>query len=1116
MSLKFIFGNSGAGKSYYLYQEIIKASIQNPHKNYIVLVPEQFTMQTQQDLVRMHPRGGIMNIDVLSFGRLAFRILNEVGGFSRTILDDEGKTLVLRKIAGDCEERLKVLRGSLKKTGYISEIKSILSEFVQYDVTTEAIEEVIQDAGAKSYLGCKLKDIQTVYTEFNCYLAGKYITREEILDILCLVLKDSRLMKDSVVALDGFTGFTPVQNKVICECMRHSEQVMVTVTMDEREDPFILKHKYQLFAISKQMVTSLTDIAKEHKVVLEEPAYLYQRPVYRFRENAVMDHLEKGLFRMKPAKYEGEQGAISLHCAGNPRLEIEFAAQKILHLIRSQGYQYRDIALITNDISIYGNCIEEVFEIYGIPYFMDQKRSILLNSFVEYLRSLLAMIAEGFSKDGVFRFLRTGLTDFTQDENDLLENYVTALGIKGYKRWQEKWIRRPSGFHEEELSVVNGLRVRFVEQIDGVILILKQRKKTVRDITLALYDFFVKEDIQRKLKNQEFIFEQNQEQALAKEYAQIYRIVIELFDKFVELLGDETISLNDYNELLDAGLAEAKVGVIPPGTDQVTIGDLERSRLNEIKALFFIGANDTLLPGNLQKGGFLTEHDREKFEDCRVHLSPGSKEKIYTQKFYLYMNLTKPTEYLFLSYSKVSLSGSGLRPAYLIGEMKRVFPRLTVQEEDQVPFDKKELTPESALGYLIHELQDKSRNLGSEWQELYTWYLKHPEWSQRIRAVIEAGFYRKNVSRLTDQIAQKLYGADFKESVTRLERFSACAFAHFLTYGLRLKEREEFEFAAIDMGNVFHNALERFSKKLEKTTYRWTDIPDEVCEAMIEECVQESIIDYGNTVLYSSARNLYMITRMKRWMQRTVWAIGKQLEKGDFAPSGYELVFPGGKIDRVDTCVDDNRVYVKVIDYKTGAKSFDLVALYHGLQMQLIVYMNAAVAIEQKNHPGKDVIPAGVFYYKIKDPIVDWQEDDQKLAEMILKELKLDGLANSEPDVVEHLERDLSGHSFVLPLSKNKDGSLSKQSKALNTDEFAVVTDFAKRQSHEIRKRILSGEIEVSPYELGKDTGCDYCGYRHICGFDKGIEGFEYRRLSQYDREELLARMKENNNEDTK
>lgn len=1116
MSLQFIFGNSGAGKSHYLYEYVVNESMAHPDVNFLVLVPEQFTMQTQKDLCMAHPRHGIMNIDVLSFVRLSHRVFEEVGKETKRVLDDEGKNLILRKIAGEYEEELKVLKGNLKKQGYISEVKSVISEFTQYGIGFDELDALMDTLEPESYLYYKLKDIRKVYEGFENYLAEKYITKEELLDVLSEVVPESALLKDSVVVLDGFTGFTPVQNKLLGELMQVCKNVIITVEMDSREDPFTYRHPYQLFAISKEMVASLMKIAEERKIFVEEPVYLYEKPVRRFQENPALGFLESGLFRYQGQRYEEEQDAISLHAARNPKEEAEYVAAEIRRLVREQGYRFRDIAVIAGDMNAYAAPLEKSCDEYGIPLFMDHKKSILLNAFVEYVRSLLAMVEQSFSYESVFRYLRTGMTGFTGEEVDRLENYVIALGLKGFKKWQEVWARRPAGVGEEELALLNGLRVRFVEKLDGLVFILKKRRKTIQDVTMAVHEFFVQEQMQEQVRRMEEKFLAEGELALAKEYSQIYRIVIELFDKFVELLGEESISLREYCELLDAGLEEAKVGVIPPSLDQVVIGDVERTRLNHLKVLFFVGANDVFLPGNLGQGGLLSERDREYFAKKKIALSPGAKEKTYIQKFYLYMNLTKPSEKLYLSFSKVSADGKALRPAYLIQDLQRLYPKLLVQDEEMRRLSERELTREKGERYLAAGLRDRRKGLDPEWKELYTWFRKADaaggeEKDSRqngvIAKILDAAFYRKEPDRLTQAASSELYGDISRTSVTRLERFASCAYAHFLTYGLRLSERERYQFEAMDLGNIAHQSMERFARKADERRADWTELPEELRNELIEESVEESIIDYGNTVLYSSARNEYMITRIKKLIGRSVWALTKQMEQGDFRLSGYELKFGSGKIDRLDTYEDEEHIYVKVTDYKTGMKSFDITSFYHGIQMQLPVYLNAAMDIEKRKAKDKEVVPAGIFYYRMRDPIVEKEKNDQILEEKLLKELKLDGLVNADEEVIRHLERNLSGNSNLIPVGRNKDGSLSKNSKVLLPEEFELFLKYTRKKEADLKARMIQGDAVAAPYEWGDSTGCDYCAYRAICGFDTRLDGYEYRTLEKYSREEVLERM---------
>ena len=1128
MSLQFVMGPSGSGKSHYLYQKVTEESLKHPGKNYIVLVPEQFTMQTQKELVMANPNKGIMNVDVLSFNRLAYRIFEETGENNRVVLDDIGKNFVIRKIAGDCEGELKVLGSNLKKTGYISEIKSIISEFTQYDIQTDELNRMQESAGEHTNLYYKLEDVRKVYEGFRDYLKDKYITGEEVLELLCEAVPKSKILKNSVIVLDEFTGFTPIQDKLIRVLLKVCDKVMVSVTMAKGENPYVYTHPYQLFGLSKKMVTSLMQIAKEEKVEIEEEVCLYARPLARFENNTSLDFLESHLFRYAKQKYEEGQDAVQIWCAKNPQDEMDFVAQKIRYMVRVNEWNYKDIAIITSDQEIYANQIEKVFQRYEIPFFMDHKRSILLNSFVEFLRSLLAMAEQNFTYESVFRYLKSGFSGFQMNEIDILENYVVAMGIRGYSKWSEKWIRRSRGMEETELAEINAIRVRFINKIETVTEVLKRRSKTVFDVTQALHEFFMQEEIQKQVMEQEQLFAEQGELALEKEYAQIYRIVIELFEKFVDLLGEEKISLKEYCELLDAGLEQAKVGIIPPSMDQVTVGDVERTRLKDIKALFFVGVNDAYIPGNARKGGIITEYDREKFAKDGVSLAPTAKERTFIQKYYLYRVLTKPTEQIILTYSKSSAEGNSLRPAYLVQDILKLYTELKIKDVAR-SLKEKELTAKSGVSLLVEGLQEKEKGLSGEWQELYTWYKANPEWANRIQNIVEAAYYENPKEVLTTETAKKLYGDILENSVTRLEKFSSCAYAHFLAYGLRLREREEFQFQAVDMGNLFHGALERFSKKLEKEEYTWTTITQKQAEELIETSVEECIIDYGNTILYSSARSEYVIKRLKRMMNRTVWALKKQLEHGDFVPSGYEIAFGGmsqisssnieldnlgqmrlyGKIDRVDICEDDENVYVKIIDYKTGEKAFDLGELCHGLQMQLVLYMNAAMELEQKKHPDKKVIPAALLYYRMKDPIVDKLQNSEMIEDAILKELRPDGMVNESQEVLDHIEHNVVKNYRAVPVTLNKDGSIAKISKVLTEEEFALISQYANMRLKETGAKILEGNIDVKPFEMGEHSGCDYCPYHVVCGFDGRISGFDYNHLEKLDKEAALRKMRE-------
>ncbi|MGN1175258.1 MAG: PD-(D/E)XK nuclease family protein, partial [Roseburia sp.] len=460
MALQFILGGSGSGKSTYLYQKVVEESMKNPRQNYLILVPEQFTMQTQKELISLHPKHAIMNIDVLSFNRLAFRVFDELGKTDFVVLEETGKNLVLRKVAGEKQKELKVLGGNLKKMGYIGELKSLISEFMQYNVTPEMIETVSEkETSSFSY---KMQDVVTMYQGFLDYLSDTYITTEEILDLLADLAGESALLKDSTLVFDGFTGFTPIQNKLLRVLFPLVKDIYVTVTIDDRENFYENPQIQDLFFMSKKMIRELLTIAEECDTEINEPIVQREGNKKRFLHAEALYHLEQNLFRNTYKRYRKEQDSIRILTLKNPKEELLFAAGEIRRLVREEGYRYRDFAIVSGAEETYANYAKEIFDTYEIPIFMDQTKGVLFHPFTELIRAALEIIEQDFSYESVFRYYRTGLTAESEDAIDQVENYVLATGIRGYSRWSKKWVRIPKGLKEEALEPLNAIRERFV------------------------------------------------------------------------------------------------------------------------------------------------------------------------------------------------------------------------------------------------------------------------------------------------------------------------------------------------------------------------------------------------------------------------------------------------------------------------------------------------------------------------------------------------------------------------------------------------------------------------------------------------------------------------------
>ncbi len=1105
MSLQFIYGNSGFGKTTYIYNKIIKESMEHPEKRYYCIVPEQFTLQTQRDFVTMHPRKGIFNIDVVSFQRLALRILEETGNGSRLILEETGKNIVLRKLASEHEEELMLLGRNLKKLGYISEVKSLISEFMQYQVTPELLKEMIERSGNRELLTRKLKDVQVLYEAFLEYMGQEYMTSDQILQVLNEVLEQSEKLKGSVIVLDGFTAFNPVQLQLIQGLCKIAERVYLTVTLDTREDPYSVFGKTELFYLSKKMIQHVTEAVTAAGVRIDQAILCDGTEHHRFGERNDLLFLEQHLFRGGKSVYEDVPEHIRIREYRTAMEEITGTAVQIRKMVREKNYRYGEFAVVLGSMD-YQEHVGRIFPKYGIPVFLDEKKNALSHPFVEFLRAFLKMAEENFSYETVFRYLRSGFSGISSEETDLLENYCLALGIRGRKKYAEKWIRYAKNQTEEQLQTLNAVREKFYESVEETVSVLCSKKSTIREKSTALYGLMERLEVEKQLAVKEEAFESAGDPVTAKEYHQIFRVIMELLEKYVELLGEEKISLEEFSDLLDAGFSEVKVGVIPPGSDRVVVGDMERTKLKDVKVIFLLGANEGNIPKSFNGGGILSQLEREFLEENHASLAPTAKEQIYLQKFYLYYVLTKASDHLELSYASSDIHGAALRPSYLNAVFTKMFPQLEIvkAETDSV---KSLETPEQGLEYLTDRIKEESEE--EAFRALMRWYEESPKFQQHFEKLWKQLLKGDTETSLGAAVAKAMYGEQPIYSVTRLERYAACAYAHFLQYGLRLKEREIYEFAAVDMGNLLHRAVELFVVKMDKSSYDWFSIREKERETLAEECVEEVITDYRNTLLFDTARNEYMIQRLHRLVKRAVWALTEQIKKGVFVPEQTEVPFYlkegnltlHGRIDRIDTYREDDQVYVRVMDYKSGSASFDLTALYNGLQLQLAVYLTAAMELEKKEHPEQEIIPAGLFYFPMKDPLIqsDAEISEDRLEEALLKEMSLDGICNADTKIIGYMDQQ-SGEtvrkSQILPISYNKDGSLSKTSNAISTEQFEQLQQLAEKKIGELSLEIMEGKIPVNPYGSGTRTACDYCAYQGICGFS--AKETSYRKLEKF------------------
>lgn len=1107
MSLQFYIGASGAGKSKRVYGDILKRAEREPGTRFFVVVPDQFTMQTQRVLCQMSQTGGIMNVEVLSFGRLAHRIFEELGYENLPRLDDTGKNLILRKVAVEHEKSLSVIGANLRRTGYIAQVKSVISEFAQYGISPEDMDGLLTLAEGKGNLKAKLEDLQVLYKGYREYISGHFITTEETIDILVKSVRQSELLKGSVVVFDGFTGFTPIQDLLLKELMIYTKQVIVTLLGDHKEDLSGEVEEQKLFYLTARAYHKLERLAKENGIDRDEDVILDGKPVKRYLENEVLSHLERNIFRSRRTLPVPGKGAVSLVRCGDPKAETEWVCLNIRRMIREENLCYRDFAVITGDLPSYGYLLRESFAEHGIPLFLDQNVSLLFHPFMVFLNGLVCMLVSDFSYESVMTLLRSGYLDAADEEIDAFDRYLLKYGIRGRRKYGRAFVRR-----DEKLEIVNQVRESLINAVEPLL----KSGNTAREYTRALYDICVSQDLEEKLKIQAKEFEEQGKLAKAKEYEQVYRAVMGLLDQIHALL-DEPMDLEEYGEILKAGFAELKVGSLPQSVDQVVAGDMERTRLKPVRVLFIIGVNDGIIPGNGGSGGLLSDMERNFLLEAGIELAPTPRQKGFEERLYLYMNMTQPSEKLILSFSEVNGKGETLRPSYLIHTVEQLFTDVEVNsagDDEQMEMIESRESGLKLFSKLIREyaggLLEQHPERKRLFVELAKAFYEEPEFGN----LLAAAFYEYENVPLSEAAAKRLFGEVLHTSVSRLEQFCACAYSHFLKYGLKLSEEEEYTFEAVDLGNLFHETLYRFGKHMSEGNYNWITCPKEEADAFIDRAVDEFAAEYGDTVLYDTARNEAVKERAKSILKTTVENLAFQLKRGLFEPVCYEMPFftKGdvelyGKVDRLDVAEKDGKVYVKVLDYKSGRHKFDPARLFYGLDLQLAVYMNAAVEREEKLQEGKEIVPSAIFYYQIEEPMVEGmaEEGEEARMEKIREKLKVQGLIREEDVVLELLDTTCEENSLVIPVKRKKSGELAAASQTAGGERFDLIGKFASLKVEQIAEEIRKGEIGINPGTDGAQSACDYCSYRNVCGFEKRLPGFQERSLKLSEDEAYAA-----------
>lgn len=1110
MGLRIIYGRAGSGKSEYCYKEIAK-DIEKNEKIFLI-TPEQFSFTAEKKLMEAVKTEAVLQAEVVHLSRLAKRVIKEIG-----IKDDRmskcGKAMLISHILTMQKKDLKYLSKSEEN---INLAISSITELKKHGVTVEMLKEQI-DKTENIYLKTKLQDISVIYEQYDEQIKQSYIDEADELAILAENIENIKWLKNSVIYIDEFAGFTYSEYQVIKGLIKYAKQVNITITVDNLEQT--LNPDTDIFYANKITVKKLQDIVSQNELKLEKPIKMLE--VKRFK-TPELKYIEGNLFKTQSTKYEQKVENLSMFLAKNQYTEIEYIAKEITKLVKEKKKRYNDIAIITKNIQSYSNLARVIFEKYDIPIFIDEKRELSQNIIIQYVLSIFEILQKNYSKESVFQYAKMGFLEIEQSDIFKLENYCTKWGIKQNK-FKKDFVYEFEK-NKQEIEYYNELRKKIIEPIEN--LKQKIRKgKTAKGITVVIYDFLEKQKIEEKifLKIQE-LKEKNRED-LVQEYKESYEILVNVLDEIVKIFRDENITINQYANILKQGLKASSLGKIPGTQDQVIMGDVDRSRSHKVDTIFIIGLNDGVYPSINRSEGFLGDEDREYLKKQGIELAKGTLENLYDDKFNIYKAFTTAERELHLSYSSADTEGGALRPSIYITKIKKMFPNLK-ETSDVIVSDYQITNQKATYEALIEKLAKiEESELEPEWKEIYKYFGNNEEWKIKLEKDLQGLNYTNIPQNIEKTTIEKLYGNVLRTSVSKLETYKKCPFSYFLKYGLNLKQKEELKIQNFDTGSFMHEVIDLFFNYLREENIKLTELLNE--EEKIRKIVNQIIetkLDCGKYRFTATVKYKILIQRLEKMVTKALKYIVESLVYSDFNVEGTEVEFSKGKeykpieialengkrieitgkIDRVDIAKTEDGNYLRIIDYKSSARNVDLNEVYAGVSIQLLTYLDAICEEE-------DLMPAGILYFNLIEKNVNPKiKTEEAIEEEIRKQFKMKGLILADIEVMKMQDNNLKegGTSKLIPAGISAKGGINKRdTSGVDEQEFEVLQKYIGKIIKEIGKEILEGKIELSPTNYKGKTPCRYCEYHAICGFDARNNKNKYDYIENLSKDDIIRKM---------
>ncbi len=1082
MSLQIIYGRCGSGKTDACFDMLKTADQSN---KYIYLVPEQFSQESERQIAAM---GKSAYITVMSFGRLAHHVFSRLGPVGRRVIDSQGELMLAQKALMTVANKLSYL--SVSNTDFSSQLLVMASEFKRHLVTPEMLSEVADDL-SDGIFKMKLSDIALIYKTY-CQLVERAGGSEaDSLNLLKSRIEASDIFTGENLIINHFASFTPQETEIIKLLMQRCNTLTVSITADNKGEDTI-----DIFTDSRGTIYKLKQLAQELDVKVQQDIYLGKSKKYP--AGSALALCEANYFKYPSSVYEQAPEDIKLVCAKNIYSEVETAAITILQMCREENMRMRDFVVAVRNGEEYYGIIKQVFDKFEIPYFINEKETALTHPLTAAALNMFAAVMNNFPSDTVICYIKSGYGDITREERYLLENYVIAAGIDRGKWTNEKGFDFvPAGFEEHHQSIK--------EAKDRVIKPLKDfaqsfsGRKTAKEISQAFYsmlDSSIRPAAEKEIKQ---LTEENHIDK-ADNLRLAWGAVVKTIEHIADLMGEENLTLEKYYSIFSQGLTLCSLVTPPPFADRVLICNPDGYRSGNRPVFMLLGALDGAFPAKHRIEGLLSDNEREEITSRGIELAKTSKAKLMGEQYLIYSCLTAPSQKLYISYPLANDEGEAYTPSPVITRLKQLMPQLETSGEYTGTDDIE--SEERIFEQLITRMAKRDME-DDLWSSINQWYINNrPERYLQAQHALE---YTNLPNRLSQKSLDAIYPEMPYTSISRLEGYSRCQFAHFIQYGMRVLPRKEYELKAADTGSLMHEIIEVFSLHMLEKEGGWRDLTEEYAIAKTEEICDKTVQKFLGDISLGSKRFDYMSRRIKRLMKTVIWNIAQFYKQSDFEPFGYELSFGDGilppleitldngrrvqlvgKIDRVDVLQTEDGRHFSIVDYKSSAKEINYSFVKAGLQIQLPVYLDAICKSESKI---QKAIPAAMLYYHLNDPLIKGlsKTDKEKIDAEVTKALRMKGIVAEDEGSEEGLKASVTYRTSV------------------SAQNIKKLCDFTNDKIRNILDDMLHGKIDIKPYRFGEKTGCEYCPYISVCKFDTEFPNNRYKNIKKYTAEEFYG-----------